>query len=273
MEYRPVLPEHNDNISHAQPLKEFAEIALTLALAGALIFWAIGFFVDQIVDNISAETEAAISSRMSSVASEQSPALLPRQLQVQGLVDGLRACSKLRRPTPVSLADSEAVNAGVGPGGNMTVFTGLLDSKLSENGLSFVLAHELAHIEYRDHLRGMGRGIATAVVMATIMGGSSDVESVAGPGMHLGMSKYSRTREAAADARALDLLHCRYGHVGGATELFEKSRADDSAWSLSHYMASHPAMQDRIDAMTRQAAARGYRKAATRDFAPERAAR
>lgn len=266
MEYRPVLPEHNDNVSHSQPLREFGEIALSLAIAGVLIFWAIGFFVDQIVDTISLETEAAISARMSSVGPAPAAELRARQLQVQALVDSLRACSAVRRPTPVSLADAEAVNAAVGPGGNMTVFTGLLGSKLSENGLSFVLAHELAHIEHRDHLRGMGRGIATAVVMATITGGSSDIDAVAAPGMQLGVSKYSRTREAAADARALDMLHCRYGHVGGATELFEKFKADDSTWSLSHYMASHPAMQDRIDAIARRASERGYRRAATASF-------
>ena len=268
MQYRPVLPEHNDNVSHSEPLKEFAEIALSLAIAGLLIFWAIGFFVDQIVDGMSAETEAAISKRMPSSSNAVPPALLARQKQVQALVDGLRTCTTVRRPTPMSLTEAAALNAAVSPGGNMTVFTGLLSSKLSENGLSFVLAHELAHIEHRDHLRGMGRGIATAVVMATVTGGSGDIEVLTAPAMKLGMSKYSRTREAAADLRALDILHCRYGHVGGATELFEKLKADESSWSLSHYVASHPGLGDRIAALGAHAQARRYKHSATTAFRP-----
>lgn len=257
MEYKPVLPEHNDNISHRQPVREFLEIAASLAIIAVLVFVGVGLLVDRIVDGISADTEAAIS-RMVSLPADTPAPLQPRQRQVQQLVDQLRACTPLRRPTPIYLHDAEPVNAAVGPGGNITVFTGLLGSKLSENGLSFVLAHELAHIEHRDHLRGMGRAIAMAAVIATITGGSGDIDAIVGPGLHLGTAKFSRTREARADARALEILQCRYGHVGGATELFESMKAKDSSWTLSHYMASHPAMQERIAAMHAQAAARRF---------------
>ncbi|QYF93591.1 M48 family metallopeptidase [Massilia sp. PAMC28688] len=256
MEYKPVLPEHNDNISHAQPVKEFFEIAASLAMIALLIFVGLGLLVDRIVDGISAETEASIS-RMVSVPTATPAPLQARQRQVQQLVDQLRACTLLRRPTPIYLHDAEPVNAAVGPGGNITVFTGLLGARLSENGLSFVLAHELAHIEHRDHLRGMGRAIAMAAVIATITGGG-DIDAIVGPGLHLGTAKFSRTREAAADARALEILQCRYGHVGGATQLFDSMKAEDSSWPLSHYMASHPAMQERIATIHALAAARRF---------------
>ena len=257
MKYTPVLPEENLNVSHSEPLKEFAEIAVSLTLLALLIFWLLGVLVDRVVDGISAETEASIS-RMISVGPATAPALRARQLLLQQRVDQLRACSKLARPTPVTLHGDEAVNAAVGPGGNMTVFTGLLEAKLSENGLGFVLAHELAHIEQRDHLRGMGRAITTVAVMAIITGGSGEIDAIVGPGMHLGTAKYSRTREASADLRALEILQCRHGHVGGASELFEQVKQDDSDWTVSHYMASHPAMRERIAALQQHAAARHF---------------
>ena len=37
----------------------------------------------------------------------------------------------------------------------------------------------------------------------------------------VGEAGYSRGREAQADANALRILQCHYGHVGGATEFFE----------------------------------------------------
>lgn len=267
MEYKPVLPEHNDNVSHSEPVKEFLEIAASLTILGLLIFWVLGVAVDYVVDGISAETEASIS-RMASRVPGSTSALRPRQELVQQMVDGLQACTPLARAASVSLHDDDAVNAAVGPSGNITVFTGLLSSPLSENGLAFVLAHELAHIEHRDHLRGMGRAVVMAAAIAIVTGGSGDLDVIAGPGLHLGTAKFSRAREASADARALDILHCRYGHVGGATELFEQFKAKDSRWSLSHYMASHPAMQERIAAVKAQAAARAYASAPTTPLLP-----
>lgn len=82
---------------------------------------------------------------------------------------------------------------------------------------------------------------------------------------HLGTAKYSREREALADAKALQILDCRFGHGGGATELFEalkKEDADTSRWS--HYLASHPSMQARIDALTHAICQQGMKVSAVR---------
>ena len=70
------------------------------------------------------------------------------------------------------------------------------------------------------------------------------------PAQHLGESRYSRGREAAADGKALDILQCRYGHAGGATEFFETlQRTEDDVAAFTHYLASHPSMGARIDAL------------------------
>ena len=42
---------------------------------------------------------------------------------------------------------------------------GLLENVESENELAFVLGHELGHFRNRDHLRGLGRGIAFSLVL------------------------------------------------------------------------------------------------------------
>ena len=132
------------------------------------------------------------------------------------------------------------------------MFTGLLDRVKSENGLSFVLAHELAHISNRDHLRALGRGLVLFGISAILTGSDSGLSGVLAPATHLGQAKYSREREALADAKALQILNCRYGHAGGATELFESlSKEDADSSRLSHYLASHPSMHARIDALRR----------------------
>lgn len=258
MKYQPSLPAHNDNVSHEHPLKDFLVIIGWLLAAAALAFWLLGLAVDAMVDNLSDATEARLNRLLPSAATAAPPgalrqqAQLQAQLQLQALVDGMRACAGLRLPATVTLNKSTVPNAAVMPGGHIVVFSGLIEHVRSENGLAFVLAHELAHLTGRDHLRAMGRGIVLFGVSALLTGSDSGLTELLVPVNNLGQATYSRTREAAADAAALRILNCRYGHAGGATELFNAMKdKDERLFGLSHYAASHPAMRVRIEAINR----------------------
>ena len=254
MKYQASLPQHNDNVSHEHPLKDFLMILAGLAAIGALAFWLLGHAVDWAVDSLSPEAEARLN-RIAAMKLPDSPKQeAKRAARVQALVDSMQQCAGLNFRPNLRMHQSEVPNAAVFPGGTIIVFTGLLDRVESENGLSFVLAHELSHIANRDHLRAMGRGIVLFGLSAILTGSDSGLSGLVAPAAHLGTTSYSREREALADARALQILNCRYGHVGGATELFEALKKDDAdADKLPHYLSSHPAMQSRIDAL-RQAA-------------------
>jgi Zn-dependent protease with chaperone function len=258
MKYQPSLPQHNDNVSHEHPLKDFLLILSGLAVVAALAFWLLGHAVDWAVDSLSPEAEARLN-RMAAISLPDSPKKeAKRGARVQALVDGLQQCAGLNFRPDLRMHKSDVPNAAVVPGGTIIVFTGLLDRVQSENGLSFVLAHELSHIANRDHLRAMGRGIVLFGISAILTGSDSGLTGLLAPATHLGTATYSREREALADAKALQVLHCRYGHVGGATELFEALKKEDAdAGSVSHYLASHPSMQLRIDALRRAIAAQG----------------
>lgn len=250
MKYQPSLPEHNDNVSDQHPLKDFVVIGLWLLAAAALLFWLLALAVDTVVERLDHESEARLYALLPDKPMVTDPAERARQAQVQAMVDGMRSCAGLRLPATVSLYKSGTPNAAVLPGGNIVVFSGLLDEVRSENGLAFVLAHELSHITQRDHLRALGRGLVLFGVAALVTGNDSGLSELLAPVGKLGDATYSRTREAAADAAALRILHCRYGHAGGATELFAALKDKDAdPTGLSHYVASHPAMQERIDAL------------------------
>lgn len=253
MKYEPSLPARNDNVSHEHPLKDFVVILGWLLAVAALVYWLLGMAVDAIVDNLSYETEATVYKLLPAPpVAATAPGVLAQQAKVQALVDGMRACAGLRLPAAVTLSKSEVPNAAVMASGHIVVFTGLLGHVQSENGLAFVLAHELAHITQRDHLRAVGRGIVLFGVSALLTGNDSGLTELLAPVNSLGQAKYSRTREAAADSAALRILNCRYGHAGGATEFFHAMKdKDNRLFGLSHYAASHPAMQARIDTLNR----------------------
>jgi predicted Zn-dependent protease len=253
MKYEPKLPEHNDNVSHEKPVREFFLILAGLSAFAAAVFWALGLLVDVAVDRMSASTEAKINQAVAFKWEQEKPFAPEKQAMLQNLAEELRQCAGLPYPVTIHLTESKQPNAAVFPGGHIVVFSGLLDKLDSENGLSFVLTHEFSHLKNRDHLRAMGRGLLLAALAMLVTGADSNLTQILMPVDRLGNAKHSQDREMKADTTALQVLNCRYGHAGGATEFFEEMKSDERAKEkgFSHYFASHPQVQARIDNINR----------------------
>jgi Zn-dependent protease with chaperone function len=247
MKYRSALAQHNDNISHEHPLKDFLLILLALSLAVLAGIWAAGLLVDRVVDGMSPATEARLTRLLAVPLPPKRADAAPREAWLQSQVDAMRQCAGIRGPVNVRLVESGQANAVVLPGGAVMVDAGLLKQVKSENGLAFVLAHELSHLVHRDHLRAIGRSLVVIAAATVLTGDGSWAAGVLAPAQHLGETSHSRARESLADAKALQILQCRYGHVGGATEFFQAIRErDGDAPAFAHYLGSHPSMAARL---------------------------
>jgi len=248
MEFKPALPEHNDNVSHDQPIREFIILSCGITLFLLIVFWALGLCVDLAVNNISPEMEASIFSSSGALGPDQADSNDPRRAKLQNMIDALCTCSNITYPLHVYLIDSDDANALAFPGGRILVLEGLLDKVESENGLAFVLAHELAHFKNRDHLRGLGRAIVLTAAAALLTGAGSEVTQLLAPTAGFSQAQYSQDREELADEMALQTLACYYGHVGGATEFFEamKPLDDEQIPVVGHYFSTHPEAVERI---------------------------
>ena len=273
MKYQPSLPERNDNVSHQHPVREFALLMLGVIGFIVLSFWILGLFIDRAVDYISPEDEAKLFAEINIDWEFEENTSPQQQASVQQLIDALRPCQDLPFATPVTVIDSKDINAMALPGGRIVVFSGLLSGIKSENGLAFVLAHELGHFKNRDHLRSIGRGIVLAALSTLLTGANSSISQMLTSTLTLGQAKYSQSRESKADETALEILNCHYGHVGGATELFEALQEQEGAWDFGmlHYFDTHPELQNRIDAIDRLSLRKGYQIGkiqALEDFIP-----
>jgi predicted Zn-dependent protease len=157
----------------------------------------------------------------------------------------------------VSLIDSDVVNAFATLDGNIIFFTGLLNVIPNENTLAMVMAHEIAHIKLRHPLRALGRGVVVGIAIATITGAASN-DIVAGfignTGLLTALS-FNRDQESAADKLAVAGLVKHYGHVGGATQLFEvfDKVSDKTKNIVPEFFATHPLNQNRTDSIKEQA--------------------
>ncbi len=266
MKYRPSLPEQNDNVSHEHPLREFFVLLAGLCVIGAIIYVILGLFIDAAVDHISPETEqrwfkkTSINAAIAQMIDEDKKA----ESFESELFDSLKACANIDYPINLWRVESNAINAVALPGGDIIVFSGLLDKLKSENGLAFVLGHELGHFKHRDHLKGLGRGIVLTVISSALTGSDSSLTALVSPVSMLGQANYSQSRESAADIFALEILNCHYGHVGGATEFFESILNEHKdVWELAHYFSSHPEVEKRIENMSHESNTRGFVDAKT----------
>ena len=268
MKYQPSLPEHNDNVSHQHPVREFALLMLGVIGFILLSFWILGFFVDLAVDSISPKDEAELFAEIDVAWDFGEKSSIQKQTRVQQILDALRLCHDIPFATPVTVVESKDINAMALPGGRIVVFSGLLDSIKSSNGLAFVLAHELGHFKNRDHLRSIGRGIVLAALSTLLTGANSNISQMLTSTMTLGQAKYSQSRESKADETALQILNCHYGHVGGATELFEALQEQEGSWNFGmlHYFDTHPELQNRINAIHHLSKERDYQVGKTQSL-------
>ena len=259
MKYTPRLSENNVNVTPTSPLREFFVLAgglLGIVVGGYLL---LGLAVDWVAPRISPKLENKMGTLFVRSFVQQGP--VPKAAgAVQNLVDDLQdRCARLPYTFHILVIDNPAVNAAALPGGHILVFTGLLEKVTSENELAFVLAHELGHYAHRDHLRGMGRALVVMAAGTLLFGPDSSVGSLLGNALNVTALNFSRTQEARADTFAVDTLQCAYGHVGGATDFFEKiGRAKDPG-RFGHYFATHPENRRRIAHVKAYAGARGYR--------------
>lgn len=144
------------------------------------------------------------------------------------------------------------------PGGNIIVFSGLIDSVESENELAFVLAHELGHFTHKDHLRGLGRGLVLLMSSISLFGSDSFITGFIMNSLSNVEMKFSQRQERMADLWALDLLNRRYGHIGGAIDFFEKMAKKEKKGRFLYFFATHPYPQSRVRALKEQIQSKGY---------------
>lgn len=254
----PPIPE-GINVTDEHPLKEFVWLGggvLAAVVALVIVFAWLGHIVGSLVPF---ETEQRLAASIGQYFG--SPTDEPERALLQTLADRLTTVDPLPEGMSVTVhvLDDEQINAFATLGGHIVVARGLLDAMPSENALALVLAHEIAHVRERHVIRTLSRGVLTSLAMAVLFGASDGdmAESFAGQaGITAGLT-FSRAQERQADALALRAVHALYGHVAGATALFDVM-ADSARYTPPEWLSTHPQDGKRSDALAVLARRNGW---------------
>jgi len=260
MEFDPKLPREGFNTSPEHPVREFGLLVLGLVGIVLAVIAVAALAIDRLVPLVPPHLEARwFGGWLAPDDDGDSRAAL-----VQALVDRLAAHWD-DRPYPfrVGVLDEPDPNALALPGGTILVTSGLLEGVGSENELALVLGHELGHFRARDHLRGLGRGLAAQLVLGALGTSGELVSSLGALAGALAQRGFDRRQEAQADAFGLELVHAAYGHVAGARDFFERLSQESQDAStrdrpLARYLDTHPLHADRVAALEAEARAHGW---------------
>jgi len=163
----------------------------------------------------------------------------------------------------VHYKDEPVFNAFATIGGNLLFYRGLLEKMPNENALAMVMAHEMAHINHRDPISGVGGGVASMIALSMFTGNSGFTGDLLTQTGTVTATQFTRKMESAADSAALGAVNGLYGHVNGASTLFEimgKVQSDNKSipdW-LERFAATHPLSKDRVDTIDQMAMHNGW---------------
>lgn len=253
----PDIPE-GINISEKHPLKDF------LILVGGLfsIFLIILFLLFLLSDWLSPYLPFSLEKKLTSSFEEHFSSSTPLnseeskiQSYLQNKVDIIAEQQDLpdNMSLTVHFVNDKTINAFATLGGNLIVHQGILEILPSENSLTMLLAHEVAHIKHRDPIKALSRGVILSLVINLITSGtdSTSIESGLSETGLLTTFSFNRDQERAADKEAIATLENIYGHTKGSASLFQAIQDNSRNHDIPEWLSTHPHTEDRInDALT-----------------------
>jgi len=253
-------PPEGINVSKVNPFAQFLKLLVASLLLIVLVVVALQFlggalakhvpfkYEERLVENFEAEFgSAGASPELVAYLNELADRVAPGLELTEGI------------SVNVHYRDESVFNAFATIGGNLFFYRGLLEEMPHENALAMVMAHEMAHINHRDPIVGLGGGLASVAAISMLTGQNSIAGGFFSQAGMMTNTQFTRSMETSADEAALAAVNQLYGHVNGAGALFVIMggiSGDNEAvpdW-LERFAATHPLSTDRVKAVKQLAA-------------------
>ncbi|MDQ3277610.1 MAG: M48 family metallopeptidase [Bacteroidota bacterium] len=201
---------------------------------------------------IGVQQEVAMGRQLKEAMLEQS-ALLGENVDSVGTVQLQAFGGKLRLssqyPIEITMIKSKTVNAYALPGGQVVVYSGIIDKIKTPEELVALLAHEATHINERHSLRSLLRSAANGILISVIFGDASGISGALISGAEtLFRLQYSRSLETEADRKGMDLMMANGVDVKGMKGLMQTLQEEEKLPHDLSFMSSHPLTKERISA-------------------------
>lgn len=139
--------------------------------------------------------------------------------------------------------DDDTKNAFCTPGGYIYVYTGLMKFLDAEDQLAGVLAHEIAHADFRHSTRQMTRMYGIQILLNVLAGDREALKQVTSGLIGL---RFSRSHETEADRGSVHYLCPTEYNAAGGAEFFKKIE-EAGGTGTPEFLSTHPSPENRIE--------------------------
>lgn len=147
------------------------------------------------------------------------------------------------------IADDELINAFAGPGGFTYLSTGLILQATTCAEIAGVMGHELGHVTERHSVKKVEGNFGVSVISEWFLGEGLSSQIAQGVYGFLASTQFSQTHEEESDSVGLQVAYGAGYNPFGLADFFAKLLALSGGSEVPSFLSSHPANQDRIDAV------------------------
>lgn len=150
-------------------------------------------------------------------------------------------------PIEITVISSDYINAYAVPGGNIVIYTGLLDQMTDPKQLVALLGHEVAHIEQRHSLKILFKDLANYLAISIVLGDINGISSILlDHANQLNHLSYSRKLEEEADLHGMELMSRNQINPQGMVMLMKVLDANHEGGIIPEFLSTHPVTTSRI---------------------------
>jgi Zn-dependent protease with chaperone function len=260
----PIFQQHADVAARVREAssthrRSHAGLLLSLALAG-LLGWLLYRSYDPLVHRAARQVpvtwEQAIGEKLQPLVTANSRTIEDTELaaQLARITEPISAAAAAHGGTfTFTVVKNTDANAFALPGGRVVIFSGLLMKARNAEEVAGVVAHEIAHVTLRHHVRALIKNAGLSVLAGILAGDASSFGAVlVDSASSLSSLSYSRDFEVEADLRGREYLIAASIDPAGMVSFFESLLADESETlrgleeNLS-ILSTHPATKERIE--------------------------
>jgi len=156
------------------------------------------------------------------------------------------------------LIEKDEINAFTTPGGNIYLFSGLMDKLATDDQIAFVMAHEIGHCAARHTVKkyqaALGYNLIGSIVLGQVGGEKArEITSMSSNVvMNLVFSAYSREDEYEADRLGVKYLRSAGYDPKASIVTLEILQKESKNVGGPLVLRSHPHLPDRIEAVKKE---------------------
>jgi beta-barrel assembly-enhancing protease len=201
-------------------------ITICIALVGLFYFFGVPAIAERVAEKFPIEYEEQLGGQLfDALTTEYTKDSAKTELANQ-FFKALKYPSQYN--IKITVVDFSMVNAFAVPGGNIVVFTGILDKMKSETELAALLAHEASHVELRHSTKSIFRSLASYLFISLIFYDVNAIASILIDNANMLTNlHYSRNLEQEADENGFDLMVAQNIDPQGMVALFETLKEEE----------------------------------------------